>query len=104
MIYSGPLQEQADREIERRLHHDDFVRRHPEYLTAKLFNARVGKKTAFATSHEAVQYERGFTDYQEHKTEPPGLTTGPRYQGFLDAREAQERSLSQHRRAMELPA
>lgn len=65
------------------------------------YRARVGKRPAFASSYEAVQYERGFSEFSEHRTEPPGLPSGPRYQGFLDARDALDRAESQHRRATE---
>ena len=71
-----------DRWAARVVHHAEFLTRKPEYLR---FRARVGKTPMFLTSHEAVQYERGFV---EHPNQPPGLEDSPRMQGYCDAEEA----------------
>ena len=47
-----------------------------------LFHARVGKRRAFATTQQAVAYERGFA---AHPIEPWGLPDSSAMQGFLDA-------------------
>lgn len=80
-------QEQVDREIERRLHHSEFLRHHSEYHTALIlrhtvYRARVGKRTAFPSSYDAGQYERGFASFP---TQPWGLADSPAMQGYLDA-------------------
>ena len=49
---------------------------------ATVFHARVGTRPAFATSHEAVQFERGYNDYPN---QPPGLPYGPRIDGYFAA-------------------
>jgi len=88
-----------------------FHKAHPEYSepnahvhplfasilnsAARPFRARVGKRPAFATSHEAVQYERGFSEYPN---QPPGLPHGPRMQGYLDAEHAHADALASQRR------
>lgn len=84
--------DQQDREIERRQHRDDFVRRKPEY--AAQFAARVGLKRVYSTSHLAVQYERGFNEWPN---QPPGLPEGPRMQGYLDAELAHADGLAEAR-------
>ena len=47
-----------------------------------LFHARVGKRRAFATTQQAVAYERGFA---AHPTQPWGLPNSSAMQGYLDA-------------------
>lgn len=89
-MHTEQQQEQVDREIERRQHHAEFIRHHPEYVTALIarhtvYRARVGKRTAFPSSHDAVQYERGFNEFP---SQPPGLSDSPRMQGYHDAEEA----------------
>ena len=73
---------QLDRQAERSAQLAEFILRKPEYTR---FRARVGKKLMFLSSHDAVQYERGFL---EHPNQPPGLEESPRMQGYRDADEA----------------
>ena len=101
MPFSTPEIDEAQRWHERQVRDADFAAAHPE-LTASLhptiaqafrplmfpapkFTARVGKSPLFATSHEAVQYERGFNEFPN---QPPGLEHGPRMQGYRDAEQA----------------
>ena len=72
----------------RQIHHDEFVRRKPEHWA---FRARVGKKCLFPTSHDQVQYERGFMEYPN---EPPGRADSPRMRGYRDADAAYFESLT----------
>ena len=71
-----------DRHAERSAQLAEFILRKPEYTR---YRARVGKKQLFLTSHDAVQYERGFL---EHPNQPPGLADSPRMQGYRDAEQA----------------
>lgn len=54
-----------------------------------IFRTRFGLNRSFASSHEAVQYDRGFTEFP---TAPPGRLDTPRGEGYRDAQAAQESS------------
>jgi hypothetical protein len=65
----------------------DWVARNAPAIIANatVYRAREGKKPAFSSSHDAVQYERGF---KEFPNQPPGLPDSPRMQGYNDAEQA----------------
>lgn len=107
-VFKTPEFEQREAAIEKELHHADYCKAHPEDLTANLpapiaqalaplmfprpplFNARVGKRTAFRTTQEAVQYERGFASFP---TQPWGLPDSPAMRGYFDAEVAHAEAL-----------
>ena len=78
-------QDRVDLEIERRLKLAEFMARNTVY------RARVGRKPAFATSADAVAYERGF---EQFPIEPWGLPGSPRMQGYRDAEDEHLRGLT----------
>ena len=64
-------------------------------MSALPFRARVGKRRAFATTQQAVAYERGFA---AHPTQPWGLPDSSAMQGYLDADPTQSDEALMHDR------
>lgn len=79
--------------VGRRQHDADWLARNSPAIIARatIFRARVGQRRPFPTSHAAVQYERGFTEFPN---QPPGMADSPRMQGYLDAEQAHADELS----------
>lgn len=106
MSYTTEEMAQLDRIAEKRVHLDAFIAAHPEYLQAVIqratvYRARVGQRRAFATSAQAVAYERG---YENFPSQPWGLSDSPAMQGWSDAEQALADQLtdSEERRAFEV--
>lgn len=124
---------QLDRVATERVLHDAFLEAHPEYCSrapesaervaaravdhqlhplfanilarhsALPFRSRVGDHRSFATSTEAVAFERGVNEFLRDQTEPPGLPSGPRYEGYTWAKAQTQAApaVVPHRRAVE---
>lgn len=124
---------QLDRVATERMLHDAFLESHPEFAkrqpaaaervatrsvdpnlhsvfdvilarhSALPFRARVGDHRSFATSAEAVAFERGVNEFLRDQTEPPGLPSGARYEGYTWAKVQTQAApaVVPHRRAVE---
>ena len=70
------------------------------FLSAPItFSARVGNRPAFATSQEAVAYERAFADYPN---QPWGLSESPAMDGYRAAEWAHAEAAHTERRAVDV--